>query len=142
MIESLTEAITNRLDHLERENRRLREVGRRWKWAAIGIAIVLALGLLGSRGVTKAWAQGGTTFDARDSWKPLKIGGLYINRFAMTHLRVEGDGGQRTLQVSFVGSEPPLRLTSQETEAMLWWLDGIALELTGPPKEAPVPKRR
>lgn len=143
MSESLIEAISDRLDHLERENRRLRVVGRRWKLAAAGIALAAALGLLVSQGVGKARAQSGSPFDARDSWKPLKIGGMYINRFLMTHVRIsEGAGGNRALQVSFAGTEPPLRLTGQDAEAMVWWLDGIALELTGPPKEAPVPKGR
>ena len=108
MSESPMEAISDRLDHLERENRRLREVGRRWTWAGIGIALVIASAMLVSRGATKARAQGGVPFEVGDSWKPLKIGGLYLNRFLITHVRIdEAEGGHRTLQVFFAETEPP-----------------------------------
>jgi hypothetical protein len=140
MSKSPIEVISARLDHLERENRHLREVARRWMWAGIGLVFLIALGIFGLRGATKARAQAGAPF-VGDSWKPLKIGGFYLNRFLITHARIaEAEPGHRTLEVSFAGTEPPLRLTSSESEAMIWWLDGIALELKGPPKEAPVPK--
>jgi hypothetical protein len=132
MNDSSADALAERVDRLERENR---------YWRRGGVLVVAVLSLLVLATLHRPRPLAAHQRSADRSPVILKFGGYYLNADAITYINFQSEKEKAGTLVYFAGdTRTPLQLSRQNGEMMRPWLDGHSFDLTAEPSKEPAPK--